>query len=147
ILPFFLEHYRPFVDRFYLYDDGSDDGSTEYLAAQPDVVLRRFANEGSSFVAAAQQFNNHAWKESRGAADWVILTNVDELLYHPQRRPMLERARSDQVTMFPSRGWEMMTAEFPTQGPLVSAANRGVPSKALSKISIFDPIAIQETRF
>jgi dTDP-4-dehydrorhamnose 3,5-epimerase-like enzyme len=147
ILPYFLKHYRPFVDRFYLYDDGSDDGSAEYLAAQPDVVLRRFSNDGSSFVAAAQRFNNHAWKESRESADWVILTNVDELLYHPQLRRLLEDSHQHHVTLFPSRGWEMVTADFPTEGPLVRSANCGVPSKALSKISIFDPIAIEETNF
>ena len=56
ILPFFLEHYRPFVDRFFLFDDGSDDGSYEYLAAQPDVALKRFHSGGKSFVEAARKF-------------------------------------------------------------------------------------------
>ena len=39
-LPFFLEHHRALgVDHFLIVDNGSDDGTTEYLAAQPDVSL------------------------------------------------------------------------------------------------------------
>jgi hypothetical protein len=39
-LPAFLPHYRALgVDRFMFIDDQSDDGSKEYLAEQPDVVV------------------------------------------------------------------------------------------------------------
>ena len=39
-LPFFLRYYRDLgVDHFLIVDNGSDDGSREYLAAQPDVSL------------------------------------------------------------------------------------------------------------
>lgn len=147
LLPFFLEHYRPFVDRFFLYDDGSDDGSAEYLAQQPDVDLRRFANEGASFVETAQHFYNHAWKESRGQADWVIVVNVDELLHHPEPRLALERAREKNVTLVPARGWDIVSAAFPTSGPLVETTNRGVHSRLMCKTALFDPTAINEINY
>ena len=39
-LPAFLDHYRGIgVEQFLILDDGSEDGSAELLAAQPDVVL------------------------------------------------------------------------------------------------------------
>ena len=39
-LPFFLRYYRKLgVDHFLIVDNGSDDGSREYLAEQPDVSL------------------------------------------------------------------------------------------------------------
>ena len=39
-LPAFLRHYRSLgVDRFFIVDNDSTDGSTEYLLAQPDVHL------------------------------------------------------------------------------------------------------------
>ena len=39
-LPYFLEYYRKLgVDHFVVIDNGSDDGSREYLAAQPDLSL------------------------------------------------------------------------------------------------------------
>jgi len=40
-------------------------------------------------VESARDFYNHAWKESRGAADWVIVVNVDELVYHSSPREVL----------------------------------------------------------
>ena len=39
-LPYFLEYYRKLgVDHFLIVDNGSDDGTREYLAEQPDVSL------------------------------------------------------------------------------------------------------------
>lgn len=147
MLPFFLEHYRPFVDRFYLYDDGSDDGSVEYLAEQPDVELRRFDNEGASFIEAAYRFYNHAWKESRGHADWVIVVNVDELVVCPAARQTLAAEAQRGATVMASRGWDMVTADFPRSGPLVRTANCGVHSKEMNKVAIFSPDGIEEINF
>ena len=147
ILPFFLEHYRPFVDRFFLYDDDSDDGSVEYLADQPDVELRRFQNEGDSFVEAARDFYNHAWKESRGAADWVIVVNIDELVHHPSPREALAEEKRLGRTIIRPRGWDMVTEDFPREGPLVQTANRGVHSRGMAKLAIFDPDMINEINY
>jgi len=33
MVPFFLRHYEPLVDRIVIYDDGSNDRSLELLAA------------------------------------------------------------------------------------------------------------------
>ena len=37
MLPYFFRHYRSLVERFFIFDDGSTDGSLEFLRAQPDV--------------------------------------------------------------------------------------------------------------
>lgn len=144
LLPFFLEHYRPFVERFHLFDDGSTDGSAEYLAAQADVSLGSFRCEGDSFVEAARTFYREAWKASRGACDYVIVVNIDELLYNPDPAAALAEARAAGITAMPARGWEIVTDAFPERGPLTRTANRGVHSKAMSKLAIFAPDAIDE---
>ncbi len=39
-LPYFLRYYRDLgVDHFLMVDNGSDDGSIDYLAGQPDVSI------------------------------------------------------------------------------------------------------------
>lgn len=39
-LPYFLKHYRALgVDHFLIVDNDNDDGTAEFLAAQPDVSL------------------------------------------------------------------------------------------------------------
>jgi dTDP-4-dehydrorhamnose 3,5-epimerase-like enzyme len=147
ILPFFLEHYRPFVSQFFLYDDGSDDGSAEYLSGQPDVVLRRFHNEGGSFVQNALRFNCEAWKASRGKADYVIVVNVDELVHHPQPMTALRQAKEEGLSLFQTRGWEMVGDALPLTGPLWKTLPRGVHSRAESKVAIFDPDAVVEINY
>lgn len=147
LLPFFLEHYRPFVDRFHLYDDGSDDGSFEYLSGQEKVVLQRFDSGGASFVERAREFYCHAWKASRGAADFVIVVNIDEFVYHTDPREALRRARAEGLTVLDTRGWEMVAEEFPSHGPLWKTMPRGVHSTMMSKVAIFDPDAVQEINY
>ena len=83
MLPFFFRHYDGLVDQYFIYDDGSDDGSSELLSLHPKVEARRFQRtDPDSFVRSEQTFSNACWKESRGIADWVIVTDVDELLVH-----------------------------------------------------------------
>ena len=42
MLPFFFRHYDGLVDQYFIYDDGSDDGSSELLSIHPKVDARRF---------------------------------------------------------------------------------------------------------
>jgi dTDP-4-dehydrorhamnose 3,5-epimerase-like enzyme len=147
LLPFFLEHYRRFVSHFFLYDDGSTDGSAEYLAEQPDVTLRRFDNAGESFVEAARRFYCDAWKQSRGRAAFVVVVNIDELVHHPSPREALRFAKANHITLFTARGWDVVTDRFPVAGPLVATTNRGVHSVAMNKIALFDPDAITEINY
>lgn len=52
-LPAFLAHYRSIgFEQFLVYDDNSDDGTTEYLTEQPDcVVVHATLNYGDELIA------------------------------------------------------------------------------------------------
>jgi len=149
ILPFFLDHYVPWVDRFVVFDDGSDDGTAETLARHPKVDLRPFPPKGSSFVLAVRALWEHAWKESRGRADWVIVTNVDEFFYHPEGMPAyLQRCKAEGVTMIHPRGYEMVGDRFPAAGThLVEQLPEGVPMFGQDKRQLFNPDAITGINF
>ena len=81
-LPAFLRHYRQLgVDRFFIVDNGSSDGSVDYLAAQTDVHLfhtgNRYgeANSGTAWLnALLAQF---------GVGCWCVTVDIDELLVYP----------------------------------------------------------------
>ena len=82
MLGFFFRHYDPWVDRYVIYDDGSQDGSLDILRAHPKVELRRFERvDAESFVLSHTRMQEHSWKESRGRADWVVITAIDEHLW------------------------------------------------------------------
>lgn len=47
------------------------------------------------------------WKESRGIADWVIATDIDEHRYHPDMYRYLAQCRPQGVTIIPALGYQM----------------------------------------
>lgn len=149
MLPFFFDHYAPWVDRFVVFDDASDDGTAQALARHPKVDLRPFPAKGSSFVLTALELWRHAWKESRGRADWVVVTNIDEFFHHPAGvRDYLARCAAQGFTMIHPRGYEMVGDRFPGPGrSLVESVRAGVAMFGQDKRQVFDPDAIVEINF
>jgi hypothetical protein len=149
ILPFFFEHYEPWVDRFVVFDDGSDDGTAEVLRRHPKVDLRPFPAKGSSFVLAVRALWQDVWKESRGGADWVVVANVDEFFHHRDgMAAYLARCTAAGVTMLHPRGYEMVGERFPAPGSsLVRSIPTGVAMFGQDKRQLFDPDAIEEINF
>jgi len=149
MLPFFLDYYGPWVDRLVIFDDQSDDGTAENLKRHPKVDLRPLPPKGSSFVLAALEIWQHAWKESRTRADWVIVTNIDEFIYHPGgMRGYLERCTEQGVTMVHPRGYEMVGERFPDPGQsLVETVRKGVAMFGQDKRQVFNPDAVTEMNY
>lgn len=115
-LPYFLRYYRDLgVDHFLLVDNGSDDGSREYLAAQPDVSL---------WTTPA------GYKDSRFGMDWLmtllrrhghdrwcLTVDVDEFLIYPfcETRPI--RALTDWLDASNIRTFAAMMLDMYPKGP------------------------------
>jgi glycosyltransferase involved in cell wall biosynthesis len=151
MLGFFFRHYDPWVDRYVIYDDGSTDGSLEILRAHPKVEVRRFTrSDPNSFVISHAAMQNEAWKESRGQADWVVITAIDEHLWIPgmPMRSYLARQRRCGVTFIPALGFDMISGTMPTdEGRLIDRVKRGKPSIMFNKLGIFNPDALDQTNF
>lgn len=149
MLPYFFRHYDSFVDRYVIFDDGSTDGSLEILSKHPKVELRRFVrSDPESFVLSEQALSNACWKESRGEADWVIVTDIDEHLYHPSMREYLAGCARAGVTLIPALGFQMVCEELPPADALLcDVALMGAPFGEMMKPSIFDPNAVTEINF
>jgi hypothetical protein len=151
ILGFFFRHYDPVVTRYIVYDDGSTDGSLDILRRHPRVEIRRFErSDPDSFVLSHQHLQNSMWKESRGRADWVIITALDEHLMAPRWRlqAYLAAASRGRVTAIPAIGFQMLSDALPPpDAHLATSLTIGAPWSVMSKLSIFDPNAIDATGF
>jgi len=149
VLEFFLRHYAGWVDRFYLFDDGSDDGTVEILRTKAGIEVRPFPHRcARSYEMSQKALHDECWKESRGAADWVIVTDVDEHLYHPRLGEYLNYCADRGVTYIPALGVDMLTEKFPQSGEhLCHTRTRGVPDAWYSKLRLFNPDALDEVNF
>ena len=67
-----------------MYDNGSTDGSVDYLLTQNDFVeLKSFRYKEDNKIndEELRNFKNNIWKEYKDKYDWVIVCDIDEFLY------------------------------------------------------------------
>jgi glycosyltransferase involved in cell wall biosynthesis len=147
MIPFFLRHYEPLVDRIVVFDDGSSDRSQKLLSASRKIELRRLPSGPSSILMQMEEMNR-CWKESRGRADWVMLCDMDEHIYRPRLRDYLKDCQTEHATILHLSGLEMVSANFPSANAVLSETIRhGVRTFLLDKMAVFDPNAIEEINY
>jgi len=147
IIPFFLQHYNEFVDHYYIYDNYSDDRTDELLASQSNVTIRKYETEGTINDLVYQKLKNSIWKQSRGKADWVIVIDMDEFLYHDEIKFFLSN-NLYKSSIFQTEGFDMVAESFPSQGEKITdTIKKGVPNSWLNKMVIFDPYRIVEINY
>jgi hypothetical protein len=148
MLPFFFRHYDPLVERYVIYDNGSTDGSLALLKENRKVSLRHFEVTGDSFVEEERRLSDVIWEESRGSADWVIVLDIDEHLFHPDLAGYLRQCSESGITALRGIGYEMVADHFPTpERALVESVTLGARSAGHDKLCIFNPDAVTHTHF
>lgn len=116
-LPYFFEYYRNLgINHFLMVDNGSDDGTAEYLAEQPDVSLwstpqsYRSSNFGVDWLNWLQRIYGHK--------HWTLTVDVDEFLVFPfcDTRPI--RALTDWLDSCGIRSFSAMLIDMYPKGPI-----------------------------
>jgi hypothetical protein len=154
LLGFFFRHYDSIVQKYVIFDEGSTDGSLDFLRGHPKVEVRRFVRSNpDSFVISELDLFNNCWKESRGfrgspIADWVIICNIDEHLVHPDFGSYLSKCLEAGITAIPALGYQMLVKEFPqSDEDLCKTQTRALPDPTDCKLIVFSPTAIKEINF
>jgi hypothetical protein len=148
MLPYFFRHYDAIVDRYFVYDNGSTDQSLMLLGQHDKVSLRHFDVAGDSFVEEERRLSDTVWKESRGSADWVIVLDIDEHVFHPDLPTYLRRCTDSNVTALRGIGYEMVADHFPADDrKLVESVTIGARSAGHDKLCIFNPDALTQSNF
>ncbi|MGB3407133.1 MAG: glycosyltransferase family 2 protein [Jannaschia sp.] len=122
-LPYFLEHHRALgVGHFLIVDNGSDDGSADWLAEQPDVSL--WSTE-RSYKAARFGID---WLTSLhrryGHGHWCLTLDADELFVFAHHDTRLLRALTDWLQDQGRRSMGALMLDLYPQGPLGQTAYR-----------------------
>lgn len=114
-LPYFMQYYRDMgVNHFIIVDNGSDDGSREYMADQPDVSLWSTPHSYKSARFGADWLNWLLMKY--GHNHWTLTVDVDEFLVFPfsDTRPL--RALTDWLDTSSARAFGAMLLDMYPKG-------------------------------
>ena len=150
MLPFFFLHYDQLVQKYIIYDDASTDDSREILRRNAKVEVRSMPpySDPESRIGSALTLQENCWKESRGIADWVIVTDIDEHLYHPDMCQYLAQCRARGVTIIPALGYQMLSEQFPErENVLCQSLTKGACDSMYSKLNIFSPSEIDTVNY
>lgn len=148
MLPFFYRHYDKLVDHFFVFDNGSNDGSLEILRAHPRTTVATFETQNNSFGQTEISLSERMWKQSIGRAEWVVIVDIDEHLHHPDLPTYLARCKALGVTAVRATGYEMVSDTFPdTELPLCVVVRNGERSIGYDKLCIFNPNALTATGY
>ncbi|MGE0668314.1 MAG: glycosyltransferase family 2 protein [Sphingomonadales bacterium] len=122
-LPDFLRHYRSLgVEKFIVIDHGSSDGTTDFLAAQPDVDL--YASTGSYPQSNFGVYWFTGLLRRLGISGWVVQVDADEHLVYDgcERRGLADLAR--QLESMGRRSLPVMMLDMYPEGRIRDAATR-----------------------
>lgn len=141
VMPFFLRHYSTFADEISAFDDRSTDGTREMLKNNSKVILREWPHntgiDEDLFLAHWQEW----YPKARGAFDWVIIADPDEMIYHPNIRAKLIVERHHGTEVLIPDGFNMTGDGLPLDDgrQIWEISPMGVKAPVYSKPVIFNP--------
>jgi hypothetical protein len=114
ILPFTLDYYSIICERIFIYDNMSTDSSDEIYKQYPKVTVIKWDSQNEINEMNYIQIKNNGYKVSReDNADWVIVCDCDEFLYHRRLLEKLEYYKEQGITVPLVNGHDMVSETFP----------------------------------
>lgn len=141
ILPHLLKYYLSFCEFVTILDNNSTDNSVEIVKSFPNTDIIPWDSKEELNDGLYIKLKNHVWKSSTGVADYVIVGDADEFLYHENMVDFLIKSKEDGITIFKPQGYHMVADEnfnLNLDDNLFKLVNKGVRTEVLDKIMMFD---------
>ena len=140
LVKYYLRYYSEFCDKIVIYDNESTDRTPEIVRSCPKAELRTWSSNNQINENFYLDIKESCYKESRGIADWVIVGDCDEFVFHPNLSEKLEFYKQTGVTIPKVQGYEMTpNCKIDPDANLPFVYQRGMPYPALCKRMIFNP--------
>lgn len=141
ILPHLLKHYLSFCEQVTILDNNSTDNSVEIINSFPNTDIIPWDSKNELNDSLYLKLKNHVWKSSSGTADYVIVGDADEFLYHENMVEFLIDSKQKGVTLFRPEGYHMVADIDFNLSPndnLLEKVKDGIRTPVLDKILMFD---------
>jgi len=148
ILPYFLRHYSAIAERITIFDNMSTDRSVSIIKKCPIAKIIPYDSGGELRNDILGQIRNNAWKKSRGLADWVVVVDADEFLWHKNLIAYLKACKKNNVTIPVPEGFGMVSDSPPSSdGMIFDEIRSGIFDPLFCKFSVFNPNLIREMNY
>lgn len=142
LLPFTLDYYSTFCSKIFIHDNMSNDFSDKIFEKYNKVIVKKWSSSETFDELSQINKRNNDYKLYSRDADWVIVCDCDEFLYHPNLIDKLTQYKQDGVTVPNVLGYVMASEHFPNyDGKLITDKIKtgwGVDIHG-SKNIVFDP--------
>ena len=139
IIPYYMRHYNQY-GKVFLFEGHSTDGSAQ-LAESLGATIIPFLTDNQVRDDMFMDIKNNCWKES--VADWVIICDMDEFIYHPD---LINYLGTIEETIIEPATFEMLSDIFPTTGgQIYDEVKFGFQIK--SKFFMFRPTQLREISY
>jgi glycosyltransferase involved in cell wall biosynthesis len=150
ILPHLIKHYSNFCEKITIIDNKSTDNSVEIVKSFPNTEVLTFESNNSFHDGVHIDVKNNVWKSSIGVADYVILGDTDEFLYHENMIEFLITSFNNGITIFKPEGHHMVGDEDLNLLPndnILEKVKYGVRTEVLDKMMMFNCNKIKEINY
>lgn len=113
ILPFTLDYYSQFCEKIYIYDNMSTDSSDDIYKKYDKVNVIKWDSQNSFNDNYNKDIKTNSYRNYSRDADWVIICDCDEILYHPNLINMLKYYKKIGVDIPEIDGRDMVSEYFP----------------------------------
>jgi hypothetical protein len=139
IIPYFMRHYNQY-GQVYLYEGHSTDESAELARSLGAIIVPlNTNNQVDDYIFT--NIKSNCWKESK--ADWVIICDMDEFLYHPN---FVEYLGTIKETIILPRTFEMIADLYPTtSGQIYDEVRFGF--ETTKKMFMFQPMELTDISY
>ena len=151
-LKYYLNLYAPLCRRITIYDNCSTDSSKDIATKYDNVIWETetyYQNEINDQILT--NVKNNCWKQSKDA-DWVIVGDVDEILYHKDglNNYLMYLLNETNKKIIRATGFDMVSTKLPThKGQFYDDEDfqYGVRNTGWDKTCIFSPKNVGEINY
>lgn len=142
ILPFTLDYYSKICDKIFIHDNMSTDSSDDIYKRYEKVKVLKWDSNNEINEFNYTKIKSNAYKIYSRDADWVIVCDCDEFLYHENLMEKLDEYKKNGITIPQIDGHDMVSESFPEYdgNPITNKIKIGSETyQPMCKNIIFDP--------